>query len=90
MIDEQIYTCGCGNPIHPERYALGFKICLDCGERMARARQKFGYQHYGHKTAGAIVIASRQAVDNYLKVSQRKGKNCNMGFASRVGTTTFS
>jgi hypothetical protein len=45
-----------------------------------------GYPHYGHKTAGAIVVTTKAGFQNYAKVSSRKGKNCNMGFASRVGT----
>ena len=79
-------NCGCGNSIHPERAALGFKVCTVCGERFAQAKKVYGYPHYGHKTAGAIVITSRAGFKNYAKVSSRKGKNCNMSFASRVGT----
>jgi hypothetical protein len=79
-------NCACGDIISSERSALGFKVCLTCGERFAQASRKFGYQHYGHKTAGSIVIGSKSIVDNYLKVSQRKGKACNLGYASRIGT----
>jgi len=32
--------CGCGNEIHPERYELGYKICLSCGENSAKRSQK--------------------------------------------------
>jgi len=44
--------CGCGNEIHPERYALGYKICLKCVEMAAAKQKPFGYLHYAHKTAG--------------------------------------
>jgi len=30
-------TCtGCASPIHPKRAALGYRLCLTCGEREAR------------------------------------------------------
>jgi hypothetical protein len=80
--------CGCGKEIHPERYALGYKVCLTCGEQAARSRKPFGYVAYGHKTAGAIVITSKKGFDNYKKVSYRKNKGSNMGYASRL-TTSF-
>ena len=79
--------CGCGNEIHPERHELGYKLCLPCGDKVAKKSQKFGYLHYDHKTAGAIVITSRKAFDNYSKVSYRMGKNSNMGYASRLSTS---
>ena len=79
--------CGCGNEIHPERYELGYKICLSCGENSAKRSQKFGYLHFGHKTAGSIVITSKKAFDNYSKVSCRKGKASNMAYASRLSTS---
>jgi hypothetical protein len=79
-------TCGCGNEIHPERYALGYKVCVTCGEKFAQARKPYGYVSYGHKTAGAIVVTSKAAFVNYRKVSSRMAKGSNMGYASRVGT----
>jgi hypothetical protein len=82
------HTCGCGNAIHPERYALGYRICLTCGEKAAANKKRFGYVSYGHKTAGAIVITSKAGFDNYTKVSYRKNKGSNMGYASRL-TTSF-
>lgn len=30
------YYCRCGEEIAPERYALGFRACLSCGEVKAR------------------------------------------------------
>lgn len=78
--------CGCGNEIHEERYALGYKVCITCGERFAQSKKKFGYVHYGHKTAGSIIVTSKQAVDNYRKVSYRHCKGSNMSSASKAGT----
>lgn len=81
-------NCGCGNEIHIERYNLGYKVCLACGDKRAIKNKKFGYVSYGHKTAGAIVVTSKKAFDNYTKVSYRMGKSSNMGYASRL-TTSF-
>ena len=78
--------CGCGNNIHPERVSLGYKICVECGEKVARMKRPVGYMHYGHKTAGAIVITSQTGLKNYKKVSHRRCKGSHMGYASNVGT----
>ena len=83
---ETNFKCGCGNFIHPERAELGYKICLTCGEKAASKKRLFGYLHYGHKTAGAIVLTTKAGFDNYSKVSCRMNKGSNMGSASRVGT----
>lgn len=81
-------NCGCGKEIHPERHALGYKVCLACGDKHAIKNKKYGYVSYGHKTAGAIVVTSKKAFENYSKVSYRMGKSSNMGYASRL-TTSF-
>jgi hypothetical protein len=80
--------CCCGKDIHPERYELGYKVCLKCGDAVASKNKKYGYMSYGHKTAGAIVVTNKKAFDNYSKVSYRMGKSSNMGYASRL-TTSF-
>lgn len=34
--------CDCGNEIKPARFALGYRLCMKCGE--AKAKEKFkGY-----------------------------------------------
>ena len=86
MIFMNVNNCGCGNEISDERYALGYKICLACGEKIAQSKKKYGYVSYGHKTAGAIVVTSKAAVENYKKVSYRHCKGSNMTSASRAGT----
>lgn len=88
MVNTVIHNCGCGTEIHPDRYALGYKVCLKCGEKSASKNKPFGYVSYGHKTAGAIVITSKAGFDNYAKVSYRKNKGSNMAYASRM-TTSF-
>jgi hypothetical protein len=80
-------NCGCGNEIHPERYELGYKVCLSCGDKSAQKNKKYGYLHFGHKTAGSIVLTSQRGFENYSKVSYRMNKGSNMGYASRLSTT---
>ena len=81
------HRCGCGNSIPPERFALGYKLCVVCGERVAQKKKPYGYMCYGHKTAGAIVVTSKAAVENYKKVSARMNKGSNMGSASRISSS---
>lgn len=81
-------NCGCGNEIPQERFDLGYKICTTCGEKIAQSKRPVGYISYGHKTAGAIVVTTRNGFDNYKKVSYRKNKGSHMGYASRL-TTQF-
>ena len=78
--------CECGNDIHPDRYALGYTVCLSCGEKIAQAKTPRGYLHYGHKTAGTIVLTTQAGFNNYKKVSSHMAKGSNMSYASRVGT----
>lgn len=81
------YKCGCGKDIHPERYDLGYKICISCGEKFASVKKPKGFMYYGHKTAGSIVITSSKGFDNYRKVSYRKNKGSHMGYACNIGTS---
>jgi hypothetical protein len=80
-------NCGCGREISDERSALGFKVCLVCGERFAQQKRPVGYMHYGHKTAGSIVLTTKAGLKSYMKVSHRQAKGSHMGYASRVGTS---
>lgn len=80
-------TCGCGNEIHVERFGLGYKICLNCGDKAALKNKKYGYMLFNHKTAGSIVVTTKKAVENYQKVSKRMNKGSNMGYASRLSTS---
>jgi hypothetical protein len=79
-------NCACGNEIPQERIDLGYKVCVICGEKFAKAKRPVGYMSYGHKTAGAIVITTKSGLDNYKKVSYRQNKGSNMGYASRLST----
>jgi len=75
-------NCGCGNEIPQERYDLGYKVCVVCGEKFAQKKKPFGAIIYGHKTAGEIQITNKTMFDIYKKVSYRTGKASNMGSAS--------
>ena len=59
-------------------------IKCGCGNEIHPERYEL---HFGHKTAGSIVITSKKAFDNYSKVSYRKGKASNMAYASRLSTS---
>jgi hypothetical protein len=83
-------NCGCGNEIHPERVALGFKVCVVCGEKFAQAKRPYGIVVYSHKTAGAIQITDKKMFNVYKKVSRRIGKASNMGSASLQTTALES
>lgn len=40
MADDVLYPCSrCDGDIHPHRAALGFDVCLPCGEYLARQRK---------------------------------------------------
>jgi ribosomal protein L37AE/L43A len=45
------YDCtDCGGEIHPRRFALGYRVCLTCGEQGARAaRTSWTIAPAGHK-----------------------------------------
>lgn len=40
MTTETTHECNCGNPIHPQRWALGRYTCLQCGEASAQRERK--------------------------------------------------
>jgi len=80
-------NCKCGRSIPEERVELGYQNCVVCGEKVAQMNRPAGYMHYGHKTAGAIVVTSKRGFDNYRKVSHRQAKGSHMGYASRLGTS---
>lgn len=35
----KMIDCICGGEIHPTRFALGYRVCLDCGDKQARDRK---------------------------------------------------
>jgi len=71
--------CGCGNEIHPERYELGYKICLSCGDQSAARQKPYGTMIYTHKTGGSIQITNKTLYNVYKKVTHRSGKKSNVG-----------
>ena len=51
------YDCNdCGGEIHPRRFALGYRICLTCGDKTARtARTKWTISLAGHKQGYTLI-----------------------------------
>ena len=54
--------CKCGEPISPQRTALGYNTCLQCGENAARQRKhtviplhKQGYAAYSGEDALVVI-----------------------------------
>jgi len=80
-------NCGCGNEIHPERYALGYKVCLKCGDKHAKINKPYGSIIYEHKTAGSIQITNKKTFNLYKKISYRFGKKSNIGSTSVYNTS---
>jgi hypothetical protein len=78
--------CGCGNEIPQERYDLGYKVCVVCGEKFAQKKKPYGYLNFGHKTAGSIVITNKTMFEQYKAVSYRHCKGSNMASASKQST----
>ena len=35
----KMIDCECGGEIHPKRFALGYRVCLACGEEQAKKRR---------------------------------------------------
>jgi hypothetical protein len=64
-------NCGCGNEIHPERVELGYKVCLNCGDKAPLKNKKYGYMHFGHKNHSQyrrhIQTSSRQLFSKYQR-----------------------
>ena len=74
-------TCGCGNEIHAERFELGYKVCLNCGDNGALKNKKYGSMIYINKTSGELKITNKNIYNIYKKVTSRRGKMSNMGSA---------
>jgi len=59
--------CHCGDDIDPRRVALGYRVCLPCGERNARIErqswtvvQEYTKGNYQLVTASAAYVTLRQ------------------------------
>jgi len=47
------HECGCGGTIAPERYKLGYRVCLECGDWVAKQRKWTVVN--GHKSSFFVV-----------------------------------
>jgi hypothetical protein len=59
--------CHCGDDIDPRRYALGYRVCLPCGEANARQARKswtvvqeYTKGNYQLVTSSAAYVTLRQ------------------------------
>lgn len=56
MQNKTISCVECGEWVHPKRYALGYKVCRECGEVAAvRARASWCIAPAGNKQAYTLV-----------------------------------
>lgn len=63
------YDCtDCGGEIHPRRFALGYRLCLTCGEQGARAARTSWCVAPVHKS-NYILVTNREE----LKFINNKG-----------------
>tara|TARA_B110000503_G_scaffold133920_1_gene212165 strand:+ start:723 stop:947 length:225 start_codon:yes stop_codon:yes gene_type:complete len=62
-----MYNCKCGNDIHPKRFELGYKICIDCSEESPKSCIMIS----NHKTGNEIQIVSQETAENFRKISSR-------------------
>lgn len=56
------YVCvECDGRVHPRRWELGYKVCLDCGELSARsARASWTISLAGHKQGYTLITRKEQ------------------------------
>lgn len=64
-------TCPqCGDDVHAERWALGYRLCLWCGEEAARlqmeeAKVKAKYRHTAHRANRSYRYAQTTTTTNF-------------------------
>ncbi len=70
-------NCGCGKEIHPERHALGYKVCLDCGDKHAIKNKKFLTKEEENKLAvrsGVQDARDKDLTERESAIRQREEK----------------
>lgn len=66
-------TCPqCGDDIDPRRYALGYELCLPCGEEAARAERRSWCVLTPHKQ-GAMFFTSQFAREAAAGINNKGG-----------------
>jgi hypothetical protein len=75
MLDSQWRECrNCGDDVHIERWALGYRVCLFCGEEAAREErsswcivQEYGKGNYQFVTSTQAPITLKQTNQKELR-----------------------
>ena len=75
MLDSQWRDCtDCGDDVHIERWALGYRVCLFCGEDRAKTErnswcivQEYGKGPYQLVTANSAPVTLKQTNQKELR-----------------------
>ena len=51
-----IECSGCGSTMNPERFEMGFKVCVKCSTE----EKKMGHVIYPHKTGGYVQVVDSE------------------------------
>lgn len=68
---KDLFCCWCGDDVEPARWALGYRVCLFCGEEQARL-ERTGWcvvQEYGK---GAYQFVTPTAARKTLRETNQK------------------
>ena len=68
-------NCKCGLEIHPRRFELGYKTCINCSSE----EKKAVIQISNHKTGNEIQIVDRQTAEEFNFISSRKSFGISTG-----------
>ena len=67
-----IECSGCGSEMNPERFQMGFKVCVNCSIE----EKKMGHVIYPHKTGGYVQVVDSETYQDLNRIDRRgyKGK----------------
>ena len=67
-----IECSGCGSTMNPERFEMGFKVCVKCSTE----EKKMGHVIYPHKTGGYVQVVDSETYQDLNRIDRRgyKGK----------------
>ena len=67
-----IECSGCGSTMNPERFQMGFKVCVNCSIE----EKKMGHVIYPHKTGGYVQVVDSETYKDLNRIDRRgyKGK----------------
>jgi hypothetical protein len=71
--------CKCGSEIHPKRFALGYKTCINCSSE----ERKAVIQISNHKTGNEIQIVSQETAREFNHLASRSSFGVSTGVKGR-------